>query len=175
MSEQNNTNAQKKIKPNFEEKMKEILSVETQKSATDFVAYLRNNKMTLSWAGFKNAWKANCKGETICYVKLHNYENDGSYENKKSLWVIYPCLNHINEYEDTIINEGLQDIIWDNVFKCINCRTPCNDQDKTILGKVCKNLCGTRQPIWFFDPNEETISCIERLLNLEQTARSKKI
>jgi len=107
-------------------------------SALDFVAYLRKNKMTLRWAGFTNAWRANYKGKCICYVKMRPNESRDKWK-----WVIYPYLNHINEYE-RIIDEGMQDIIWGNVFACMGCRTPCIPTDRVILGRVCKNLCGRR-------------------------------
>ena len=161
--------SEKKDKPIIENAILEQLEGDIKNSAIDFVEYLRNNKMTLSWAGFKDAWKANCKGKMICYVKLRNNERE-----KTSKWVIYPNLAHLDEYEHILIEEGLQNIIWENVCNCFVCRPECsmnNSRDKIILGKVCKNLCGSRLPIWFFDPNEEAISCIKRLLELEKQAR----
>ena len=163
----------KKIKPKIEDKIPKQLDGDMQKIALDFVVWLRQNKMTLSSAGFRDAWKANCKGKMICYVKLRNNERE-----KTSKWVVYPNLAHFGEYEHILVEEGLQNIIWENVCNCFVCRPECsmkNSRDKIILGKVCEKLCGSRHPLWFFDPNEETIDCIKRLLELEKQARDEMI
>ncbi|MDF2686985.1 MAG: hypothetical protein K0S55_2168 [Clostridia bacterium] len=160
-----NNMTEEKRKPEIEDAILEQLDGDKQKLALDFVAWLRENKMTLRWAGFKNAWKANYKSKTICYVKLK------SNESNEKKWVVYPYLNHINQYEELIVTEDLQNIIWDNMFYCLSCRTPCNTTNITFLGKEIKGVCGGRQPVWFFEPDNATINCIKKLLELEKKAR----
>lgn len=141
-------------------------STAIQKSALDFIAHMRENKVNPAWASFTNALKAISKGKPICYIRLN-----GNSDCDEHSWVITPYLLNIDKYENIIINEGIQNYIWDNVHHCMVCRVPCIPTDRMILGKEIKDTCGGRQPFWFHDPNEATISCIKRILELEKMAR----
>lgn len=159
---------QKMSKPKIEDVIPDYLDGDMSKAALDFVAYLRANKMSPTWAN-ANAWKASYKGKGICYVRL---EKEGFWD-RKGLWVITPLIDHYDEIEDVIMHEGLQTIIWDNLYYCKQCHpAPCNIRDMTILGKEFKGLCGGRPPVWFWDPDETTINCIKRMLELEKKARA---
>jgi hypothetical protein len=99
---------------------------------------------------------------------------------EKKKWVVNPYLLNIEKYEDSIVNEGLQNFIWDNTHHCINAlRGGCNShncspgRNITLLGKEIKNVCLGRQPVWFFEPREATIDCIKKLLELEKEARTQ--
>ena len=148
-----------------------------RKTVLDFTDYMQKNKMNLRDARIGYASKAMCKGKCICYMRLK-----GGSDCEKYNWVITPYLDHISEYEEFIINEGLQDFIWDNVFHCKRCFAerwpegrPCvPGRNIILLSKEIKEVCGGRQPIWFYDPDETTIDCIKRLLELEQKARNNK-
>jgi len=150
---------------------------DVKKLVLDFFDFMQKNKMTLRSAGFGNAFKALYKGKCICYVRLK-----GGSDCEKYNWVITPYLDHIGEYEESIIEEGLQDFIWDNVFHCKRCfpekypeGRPCvPGRNITLLGKEIKEVCVGRWPIWFYDPNETEVNRIEWLLELEQQARNNK-
>jgi hypothetical protein len=164
---------QKKIKPNIEDVILESLDGNKRTAALDFVAYMRENKMTLRWAGFTNAWKAMYKGKCICYVRLK-----GNSDCVEKTWVITLWLTYIEEYKESIMHEKLQNVVWDNVFNCLFCRTPCHGSppgtDIILLGKEIKSVCSNRQPVWAYDPDQATISGIKRLLQLEQKARVER-
>ena len=140
--------------------------------------------MNLGWAGIHNAWKASYKGKPILYIRLNNKLWN---ENKYAKWVITPYLVNINEYEDEIIKEGWQDLIWNGLWYC---KTFASGEyygngcapgiDKTILGKELKNLCNGnffsgRNWVWFHDPDEISINCIKKLLELEKRQEDRLI
>ena len=154
---------QKKSKPQIENVISEYLDGEMKNIALDFVARLRTNRMSPIWAS-GNSWKSSYKGKGICYVKLD-----------RGKWVVIPLLDHLNQYREIVVNEGLQNTIWVNIFRCEECNPGCAPgKDRTVLDRVFKNSCYGRPPIVFNDPNEAAIDCIKRLLEMERRARSKK-
>ena len=160
--------ADKKVNINeIEDKMSAWLDGDMKTTALDFVAYLKENKMSPKYSGVKNAWKVYYNKKCLLYIRL--CDSDSSGEKKK--WVINPHLLSIEKYEELIINEGLQNFLWDNVHNCMICRVPCIPMNRMILGKEIKSTCGGRQPFWFFDPDETTINCIKKLLEFERKAR----
>lgn len=183
---------QKDGRRRIEDFILEYLDGDMQKNMLDFVAWLRENKMSPGWAGFTNAWKANNKGRTICYMRL----GGGASNIKDVKFVIAAFLENIGNYEETIINEGMQSLIWDNVFYCVQKPPeslppeefrhygliyPCNHwgcapgKNTTVCGKELTNICCsiTHQYFWFHDPDEATINSIKKLLEFEKNARSK--
>ena len=197
MSEQKpcSLDEQKKSRPKIEDIIPKYLAGDEKKSALDFIAYLRENKMSPGWAGFTNAWKAVNKGRTICYIKLG--AGSGASNVKDNKWVVAPFLENLNKYEDKIIGENLQNLLWENVFYCVQkpkdsippeelrryaLSYPCDiwgcapGKDISICGKELTNICrnGNRQHFWFHDPDEVTLGFIKKLLEFEKAARSVK-
>ena len=167
---------QKIVKPKIENVIPEILKNNAKKTALDFVAYLRENKMNPAWT-LHNAWKVTNKGNVLCYIRLGwGFWRSRDSENGK--WEVTPYLNHISEYENNITNEGLQNIVLNNLCFCKSCGNNCSGSiDKTILGEI-KNLCDgittNRFPLPVANPDEADIGNIKRLLELEKQARIEK-
>ena len=169
---------QKIQKPRIEDVIPAYLNGDMKKTALAFATWMHENKMPLKWAGLHNAWKAMCKGKAICYVRLYNdgWSNSEHLKNMygKHLWVITPYLSNLNSYAETVINENMQNFIWDNVHHCMFCRTPCHGnppgKDVIVLGKDIKSICIGRQLVWAFDPDEAAMNTLKRLLILEQQA-----
>lgn len=182
MSDQKYTSVlkeQMKSKPQIEDVINNIITDNTVRtSALDFVENLRKNKLNPVWAGFTNAWKIINKGKPLCYIRLN-----GNSDCMEHTWVITPYLDHVLSYEDTIVNEELHTIVFNNLFYCKRCFAekypegrPCvGGRDITLLKKEIKGVCVGRQPVWFYDPDKTTIYCIKRLIDLEKTARSESI
>jgi hypothetical protein len=169
-------NEQKISKPKIDDVISEYLNGETKKAALEFSQYMFENKMTLRWAGVTNAWKAIYKNKCICYVRLES--PNWNFEENGTSWFVAPNLEQISKYERLIIAEGLQDLIWNNLYHCRNCfpDRDCARQGgiiRTILGREIKGLCIGRTPFWFCDPDKAAIDCIKRLLELEQKARTE--
>ena len=166
---------QKVIKPLIEDLIPCFFDGDTEKSVFDLVAFMRANKLKPSWC-LTNAWKAVCKGKNICYIRF----GAGSTYVKDVKLVISLNTLHIKAYEQTIIDEGLQQILWGNVLHCIKkAEESCNNwgcapgKTVTICGKDITNICcnSNRQHFWFHDPDVATIEAIKRLLELEKKAR----
>jgi len=131
--------------------------------------------MNPGWAGVHNAWKGSYKGKIMYYIRLGR---EWIRETENAKWVVIPYLNHMNAYEDNILSEGWQNIIWDDLHYCRNCGYKCHPKaNQTILGKEFTGLCnglfyGGRFPVSFVNPGEAAINRVKRLLDLEKTARN---
>ena len=148
----------------------QYLEGDMKKVALNFVAFMRANKMQPVWQS-TNTWKANYKGKCICYVRL---KTAGKISDRCS-WSIQPYTNHMPEYEETIINEKLQNTVWDNLNYCYGCHSaPCRQKEITIFEKQAKCICNGTFATLFFDPDEVIINVIKKLLELEQQARNEK-
>ena len=160
---------QKETKPKIEDVLPYSLEGGMRELAQGFVAHLRANRMTPSWGGVHNTWKANFKGKLICSIRMGaGWWND----RKNARLAITPYLNHLGAYEGSIMDEGMRDCVWANLFDCEGCHPPpCVAKTITILGRQFDSICGGRPPVWFFDPDEAAIGCIQRLLEFEKQAR----
>ena len=57
------------MKLKIEDEIPHFLDGETKQSALDFAAYMRANRMPLSWQS-TNSWKANHKAQNVCVIRL---------------------------------------------------------------------------------------------------------
>jgi len=169
---------QKATKPLIENYINEILDGGQKKNALAFVAYLRENKMKPAWT-LINTWKAMHKGKNLYHINLRKlpFMNDGWQEKfwGENTWLVKLYILNIKKYEEQIMHEGLQDFIWNNVRYCKNCndKDDCVGRNKIILGKEIKNQCGIYPLVWAYDPDEEAIESIKRLIELEKQARAE--
>lgn len=180
MSESNDItllHVQRKIKPKIEEVIPFIVDGDNQKYALDFVAWLRENKMAPGWSGVHNAWDAKCRGSTICKISLRNAGWDLNENLKKHSWCIKLFFSPIHQYEETVIKEGLGDVILNNFVPCVSCLNGKKDCKPgitgTFLGKDFKNICIHSFNKEIKDPKESTLNGIKKLLELEQKARTE--
>jgi len=186
-------------KPKLENFISEYLDGNKKKIALDFIAYMRANKTPPAYRPSLR-YKCTYKGKGICTISLPRAWTNGngnpyqdnefgqswmSQENIRNNWVVIPQLDHLSEYENQIV-EGMKKIIWDerNLYFCNGCwmsnpnfpepRDSCGTRPiRNIFGKDFNGLCG-RGFFWFFNPDEATIDCIKRLLELEKQARNEK-
>jgi len=170
--------AQRETRPKIEDVIPLCVAEDQRKTALDFVAWLRENKMAPGWSGVHNAWDAKCRGSTICKISLRNegWALTGNNDRAKNYtWIIRPYLDNRDNYAGTIIAEGLQHIIWDGLYACTAClggKKPCiGGSDYTVYGKEFKGVCGHSFYREIFDPDEAIIGCMKRLLEFEKQAR----
>ena len=175
MSDITTLEMQKKTKPKIEEVIPYYLEEDMKQTALNFIAWLRNNKMRPVWA-IHNGWKV-IKGKQICYIRLGK---EWVNNTKDARWEVTIFLHHLDEYENEIVNEGLQNLLWDKVWYCNICFHACNPagMGKVIIGKefanLCKGMYGNSFPVSFANPDETVLKSISRLLELEQQARNSK-
>jgi len=184
---------QKAAKPLIEGVIPDHLDGEMKVIALDFIAHMRANKMNPAWT-LTNQWKVLCKGKNLCRISLDKW---WSPHKEDTRWVVTAYLQNLESYAETEVNEGLQNLLWGNVFYCVHKPEesfppqelrnhafilPCNlwncapGKSKTVCGKELTNICrnGNRQYFWFRNPNAEVIEGIKRLLELERKARYGK-
>ena len=173
---------QAKDKPLIEDLIPVYLDGDAKSRALGFVAYMREIKMKPVWKS-TYTWQCVYKGKNICTIRIA-IDGERGYSGPPT-WVISPSIVHIAMYEGTVLSEGLQNIIWDNLGYCQYCYLcgggkklkatglpPVGIGDCTVLGREMKGLCNAKPWIkGIFDPDEATISGIKRLLELEQRAR----
>lgn len=173
----------------IEDRIPLILESSAKPAALDFAAYLRGRKINLKWTGIQNNYSQTGKtygGQGLCYIGLGDTYQGG----KKDGWLIVLPLPNIEEYKETLISEGLQHFIWDNIFICNT--TPanaCNGGEKsihacqrgvnlTVLDKEIIFACRYRSwkhiSVYIHDPDETAINNAKRLLELEQKALAGK-
>jgi len=179
MSDMTDLKVQRALRPKIEAVIPLCVAVENQKNALDFVAWLRANKMTPGWSGVHNAWNAKSKGSTICKISLRNNGWDYIEGGENYTWKIKLYLDNRDKYEELIINESLQHVIWDGIYECIGTclggTKPCiGGNDYTVYGKVFKGVCGHSFYREIFDPGEAMLNSIKQLLAFEKQTRAKK-
>lgn len=173
---------QAKDKPLIEDIIPVHLDGDVRNRAVGFVAYMRENKMKPVWASMYT-WKCVYKGKGICSIRIA-ISGERGYSGPPT-WVISPNIEHISMYEESILSEGLQNIIWDNLGYCKRCYLcdgssqklkaaglpPVHVGDCVVLGKEIKGLCLGRPCVGVFNPDEAAVNGIKRLLELEKKAR----
>ena len=160
-------NEQKITRPKIDEIIPDVSDAGIRKTVSEFVLFLRENKMSPGWAG-ANLWNAKSKGKSICGIGLgkRNW-----FCKESNFWVVtLNHLNHMDEYEDKIIKEGLQEIVWNNIRHCAYCSRCAPGKNIKICGKELKSVCKDSH-LFIHDPDEAMVSGIKKLLELEKQAR----
>jgi len=166
---------QREAKPKIELLIPVFVAGEQQETALGFIAWLRANRMAPGWSGVHNAWDAKCKGKTICKISLQSpSDHTGRFDNAS--WEIKLYCTHKWMYEESIISEGLQQIIWDRLkTTCDNClggtKSCVGGNDMTVLGMKFTGVCPHSLFTQIYDPDEATINGVQRMIELEQQAR----
>ena len=156
---------QKITKPKFEETVSNLFDGDMKKSALDFLAQLRENKISISRSNSDN-WKISCKGMNLGKIMWLGHNS----------WTIETYGDDSKEFEKFIENENLQEIMQNNYFKCRLCNPKlCSLQakkpennfygfTKTYFGKELNNTCKHWLGGVFRNPNEQTLDCIKKIL-----------
>ena len=155
---------QKIIKPKIEDSISEYLTGGKKKNALEFIGYLRENKMSPHWNS-TNSWKSSYKQKLICFTRVYP---DNS-------WMIRPALYNTSnpcdpdDFDKFILNEGLEEFIWENIKTCQNC-LPCSPGISiTIAGKEFHNRCGYHS-VQINNPDVSAINITKRILEYKKNA-----
>jgi len=189
---------QQQSKPVIDDFIDAYLDEDLRKTAMEFVAWLRESKLQPRWGGKINTWEAYCKSKSICTIRIDPWVTEGHhrgyYDSRPGglpCLVIIPRLANMETYKEAIMNEGLQDIIWNNANACVyserspsfgmkkapGCKPgkPCAPgRPLTILGKEIRDNCCGYFSLQFWNPDDATVNSVKRLLELEQQARKVK-
>jgi len=175
---------QKITKPNIEEILPYYLDGEALKSALDFIAYLRENKMKPSWT-IHNAWKAVNKGKVLYYIRLPVYSSHFQRPNNPNWersWCVTPFLMNLAKYENLITDEFDKKMVVDNLYGCkpycqgARCSAKNPETRITICGteivRHCHSSMLRNRSLWVVNPDKNEIESIKKLLELEKKARA---
>jgi len=176
-------------RPKIEEIINYCLDGELKQSALDFAAWLRNNEMPINLhSSTTRGHNARFKGEYICHILIYGQDDwkhvQMCHPGDPIHWTVTLVLNHMNEYQDKIKDEGLQinfnDVIWrcthgshgNGKGRCDPGKPCAGGRDLTIFGDGYDGIC-----MWLWprikNPDEAVIKKIKRLLELEKKARSQ--
>ena len=149
----------KPAKPIIEDVINDTLSGDTLNNALNFIAYLRENKISPQWSA-TNAWKISYKTYTVCFIRLHGA---AEYHNLDAgSWHILPF---IGEYGDDTLPDEFKEIVWANHRKCKTCGG-CSLKLDRVFGKAFVNSC--EGSIVLKNPDERTVECAKRLIELRR-------
>jgi len=175
MNEKSLFKKQKASKPKIETIIPDWLDGDMKTNSLNFVAWLKANKMSPSWAS-ANSWKSSYKGKGICYIKLIYSDREGD-KNKNYSWLIAVYYSDRTQYDALVEKEGLLTHLLEKPWYC-NCTLgglPQNcgsKMDVTILGKEIKGVCGGYFHMYFCDPDESAIDGIKKLIVMEREIRN---
>ena len=184
---------QRIAKPSAEEVIPDFLDGDVKENALNFAVYMRENKIPLKqYTTARATQSAKYKGKEICRMVLYNAKDKKFYDLRQPTgiqsWLVMPHINHINEYENVIINEGLHNTLWENIKYCVwgensgmsgdyrGCSSShgcAGGTNLTVCGKTLKGV-GFCRPYMFWNPGEMEIKTIKRLLELEKNSRTGK-
>ena len=130
--------SEKVVKPKIESVISELLNGNALVNGLAFVAYLRENKISLSQA-YPDTWKANYKGKVVCTVII---QNNGLCISLRG--------DYSKGYEHILMNKIMKQSVEDNLFvkPCNGCNQKCSDGINTSLFgkdyvKICKHVLNT--------------------------------
>jgi len=158
---------ERKTPQKLEDYVSEMLEGETQANALDFLAWLKENKLT------RKKW-----GESAWIYQAEDSER-GRFSIKKGMWrVSVRAPYSAPEFQDFLTQENLLDIVHANMNKCRRCDHThlCaakvgEDKEKfigfkkTVLGREFDDLCGVGTN--FVNPDKKALECIEKIIEYE--------
>ena len=161
---------QKTVRPQIEVVIANNLIGESLESAKAFVAYIRANKMTPSWAS-TNSWKVNYKGKALCYIRLHGAAH---YEINSEQWHLAVFAQYDQHLHELIKNED--DMMKNLVKSHINSNLPCGgcmpELDRYKVNEEFINRCACTS-ININNPTVKMIEFAQKLIMLRRDAIAK--
>lgn len=122
----------------LENYIEENLTDEAQKTALEFINYLRANG--LEFVKDNGYWKDKIyylikyRNECICFIAIKDPDEP------KNLWTIWS--DDSMAYEDSSVEEDIKNIAWKYVDHCGNCGSCGGGKHKIVFGKSFEKICG---------------------------------
>jgi len=142
--------------------VKDVLSGEDLQASLEFIAFLRENKMTPGKTS-NNGWKISSKGCVVCYLWI---------DSSMGTLSINPF---IGEYEHNSLADDLKQIVLSKKKQGTACEIchvisgndyNCSYKIKTVFGKNYSDACA--RSITFINPNAKEYECVKKLLELRK-------
>ena len=154
-------------RPKLEDVISETLIGNELKNAQDFLAFIKENKMTPSWAS-ANSWKVNYKNKGVCYIRLTGTQ---FYNVEDNAWHIAVFSQFDEHLKELVLAES--DIIKSIVQSHLDKNTPCGGcmptLDRHTVNRDFANICACTC-INMNSPNEALCDFAKRLAMLRRDA-----
>lgn len=146
-----------------------VLVGDAQKSAFDFVAYLRANEIPLEES--EKYWEVKYMDDCVCYIWI-----DGSdampgpwtiwSAQVPGAWAAWADGVYSGEYVDLPIEKSMKEIAWANVNVCGKCGgcSSVGGRRKTVLGREFDHLCNSTMA--FTNPDKESLRCAKKMVEI---------
>jgi len=141
----------------LEEIINDTLNGDALKNALEFAEYLKANEMIYTGNHCEVHYKGNC----ACYIyfdelcKLHGP------------WTVWTEGDYVGEHDDVPMDDGMKEIAWANVWRCLNCGNPCSPGKSSIIfGRRFDNVCNAVMA--FRNPGRETLECVKKLVEMRK-------
>jgi hypothetical protein len=150
---------QKKIKPLIEDRINSYIEGRLRNDVTEFVSFLRENKMSPQWAS-TDSYAVSYKSRRVCIIKIKNGE--------WSLWLNTQYNDDFNVCFSGVKDE-MQRILLDNIVYCQHCGKCAPGLNITILGRQLQNACYC-PVIRLNNPSQTELDCARKLVILRKAA-----
>lgn len=148
----------------IEDDIKDELALDDQKTALDFVDYLRNNN--LEFIRGDGYWKdkmyylIKCGGSYVCFISINDPDE------KDHRWTVWSDdMNSISS-ENYPIDKALREIAWKHVDNCANCGSCNGGKYKLIFGKAFDKVCGCTFRI--DNPKAEELQFLKKMVDIRK-------
>jgi len=146
----------KKMYRAFEDQIHGELTGEAQKTALEFAAFLRANKLTLERLDDCDGWNVYIKGINSAFVQFFGDRNN------------FNVVLHISTYDgESPVDDELKEFAWAHVVLCPQgCGGPklCEESQnrRTIFGKEYESTC--QSPLAFIAPDAYDLIKVQKLM-----------
>jgi len=141
----------------IETAIKEKLTGDTQKNVLDFVAFMRENEISLNSKDGEGWAVGGIVGNSIGFMLVNGAEQ------MPGPWTIW--FNSCDfDGVDSVDNE-LKEIVWAHVSPCGHCHDDwkdCGSSNRTIFGREFESLC--HSPLMFTAPDAKTLESVKKLI-----------
>ena len=160
---------QRRAKPKLEAFISTHLSGELQQDVLSFLDYCKIKKVSYPWSS-TNTWTLKAKSKSIGLIWIGSVEAPEQYDYTR--WAVGVGFAELYQYDDFIVKENLQNIIFDSLMYCDNCNDYCTPgYTGKILGKEYRNLCSSmyildeKTCIKLDRPDAEAIERVKRIID----------
>jgi len=163
---------QAKTKPKLENFITEHLDAESRQEVLAFLDYCKAKKISYPWSS-TNTWTLKAKGKSIGLIWLGGEKALDKYDDD-TRWAIGVSFVELLQYDNFIIKESLQSILFNSLKHCNNCNAYCTSgYTENILGKEVRHLCRSlfildeKTCINFKNPNATAIEQAKRVIDFK--------
>jgi len=158
---------QKNARPKIEDELKDVLEGDALKSAQDFVAYIKENKMTPSWAS-ANSWKVSYKGKGVCYIRL---PGTAWYHLDEGSWHLLIYAQYDKHLLDFVADESeaIKTLVHDHVANSQLCGGCMPGADRKQVCKEFESIASCTG-VSMKNPDEDFLEFAKKLVALRRDA-----